>query len=81
MVPPSVATPHADDEHRELWRSHSEDEVDLCLSGPPYTLWLCQNSHGRWMKMAKDAIEIVDFPISMVIFHSYVTNYQRVDTL
>ena len=27
------------------------------------------------------AIEIVDFPIKMVIFHSYVNVYQRVDLL
>eukprot|EP00435_Cladocopium_sp_Y103_P014206 s1087_g3.t1 len=26
-----LSTPHGDDEHRELWRSHSEDEVDLWL--------------------------------------------------
>ena len=29
-------------------------------------------------KLLKMAIEIVDFPINMVIFYSYVTNYQRV---
>eukprot|EP00438_Fugacium_kawagutii_P036608 Skav217818 [mRNA] locus=scaffold889:191212:211400:+ [translate_table: standard] len=28
-VPDALHTQHADDEHRELWRSHSDDEVDL----------------------------------------------------
>lgn len=32
-VPAPLATPHAEDEHRELWRSHSEDEVDLYIPG------------------------------------------------
>ena len=29
------------------------------------TLWLCRNSYGKWSF-------IVDFPLKMVIFHSYV---------
>ena len=37
------------------------------------TLWLCQNSYGKW------PIEIVDLPsYKMVIFYSYVAVYQRV---
>ena len=36
------------------------------------TLWLCQHSHWKWPF-------IVDLPIKMVIFHSYVNVYQRVN--
>ena len=40
------------------------------------TLWFCQNSYWKWMKMT---IEIVDLPLKKnVIFHSYVNVYQRV---
>ena len=39
--------------------------------GAPITLWLCQNSYWKWPL-------IVDFPLNMLIFHSYVNVYQRV---
>ena len=43
------------------------------LNGVWCTLWLCQNSYWKLPF-------IVDFPInSMVIFHSYVNVYQRVN--
>ena len=38
-----------------------------------YTLWLCQNSYGKW------PIEILwIYPLKMVIFHSYVSLPERI---
>jgi hypothetical protein len=56
-----------DAEGEFIWEIHGD-----CFRAPntPDTLWLCQNSYGKW------PIEIVDLPIyllKIVIFNSYVS--------
>ena len=56
------------------WENHGTMVV---LHGIYGILWDLPNLVVTARLLLEMAIEIVEFPIRMVMFHSYVTNYQR----
>ena len=63
------------------WENHGETMGQwwffMGFMGFFWILWDLPNLVVTARLLLEMAIEIVEFPIRMVMFHSYVTNYQR----